>query len=66
MTKRMPWWDRLNGALIPYLGPPPLGPYDEPEQPAVATRACPLCGSSMDAHVFDRAPGRPIDVRCPS
>ena len=63
MTK---WWDRLNGALVPYIGPPPLGPYDEPEPPAVATRACPLCGSTMEQHVFDRALGRPTYVRCPA
>ena len=59
------WWDRLNGALVPYLGPPQLGPYDEaPQQPA-SEKACPLCGAVMSAHEIDRAPGRPSYVHCP-
>jgi len=57
---------RLNRALVPYLGPPQLGPYDEPEQPAVATRACPMCHRPMEEHTFDRAPGRPTYLECPS
>jgi hypothetical protein len=62
---RAPWWDRLNGALIPYLGPPPLGPYDQPEPPAVAGRACPLCGRPMGEHEMNRGENRPTYMRCP-
>lgn len=60
------WFDRLNRALVPYLGPPRLGPYDEPAQPAVATRACPMCHRPMSEHNFDRAPGRPTYLECPT
>jgi len=62
----MAWWDKLNKALYPYLGPPPLGPYDEAEQPASATKGCPMCGRPMGEHVMDRAPGRPTYMACPT
>ena len=60
------WFDRLNRALVPYLGPPKLGPYDEPELPAVATRECPMCHHPLSEHSFDRAPGRPTYMECPA
>ena len=60
------WFDRLNRALVPYLGPPKLGPYDEPPLPAVATRSCPMCHRPMSEHTFDRSPGRPTYVGCPT
>ena len=28
MIAKAPWWDRLNRLLLPYIGPPPLGPYE--------------------------------------
>jgi hypothetical protein len=54
MKARIPWWDRLNGALVPYIGPPPLGPYNETPLPPVAEKACPLCARPMHEHRFDR------------
>ena len=50
-----PWWDRLNRALVPYIGPPPLGPYGEEPLAPTAAKACPLCGKAMDLHEFDRS-----------
>jgi hypothetical protein len=55
----------LNGRLLPFLGPPPLGPYDD-EVP-VAERPvarCPLCGAPMTEHDIDRS-GERTQLRCP-
>lgn len=66
MTTKAAWWDRLNAALVPYLGPPVLGPYDQPPLPDSALRPCPLCGEPMSGHALDRSAGRPTYLRCPS
>ena len=55
MTNKAPWWDRLNGALRPYIGPPPLGPYNEEPLPPTEDKACPLCGKPMALHEFTRS-----------
>ena len=52
--KKEPWWDRLNRRLFPYIGPPPLGPYNEAPLPPTAKEACPLCGQEMSIHTFVR------------
>lgn len=57
MTDRQPWWDRLNRKLFPYLGPPPLGPYNEEPLPPTGPKPCPLCGQAMDLHEFERTAG---------
>ena len=62
---RVPWWDKLNFALYPYLGPPKLGPYDQEPLPDATLKPCPLCGVAMSEHVMDRAEGRPTYMRCP-
>jgi hypothetical protein len=49
------WWDRLNRALFPYIGPPPLGPYNEEPLPPTGEKACPLCGQAMSLHSFERS-----------
>ncbi|QAY74842.1 hypothetical protein ET445_03360 [Agromyces protaetiae] len=60
--------DRLNAKLLPYIGPPPLGPYDEPvvdaDHPAPVP-TCPLCGEPMPDHVIDRS-GPRTQLHCPS
>jgi hypothetical protein len=58
-------YQRFNDRLFPWLGPPPLGPYDQPEPPAVATRACPLCGAAMSEHEVDRS-GERTQLYCPT
>jgi hypothetical protein len=67
MTKRrLPWWDRLNGVLMPYIGPPQLGPFDQPALPPTGPKACPLCGLPMDAHEIERGEGRTATrIHCP-
>jgi len=55
--------DRLNRRLFPWLGPPPLGPYDDPPK-ATAPPACPMCDAPMPEHVIDRSGPRTL-VRCP-
>jgi hypothetical protein len=55
--------ERLNARLLPYLGPPPLGPYNE--EPALARpAACPLCGARMSEHDIDRS-GERTQLHCP-
>ena len=55
--------DRLNAKLLPYIGPPPLGPYDEAPKPTTAP-ACPLCGEPMADHAIDRS-GERTQLHCP-
>ena len=60
------FFNRLNRRLFPYLGPPPLGPYDQPAPPAREGLACPLCGALMSEHTFDRSDTqRPTKIYCP-
>jgi len=56
--------DRLNNRLRPYIGPPPLGPYDAEPTPPTAGGTCPLCGSPMDSHEIDRS-GPRTQLYCP-
>ena len=55
----------LNGRLLPFIGPPPLGPYDD-ETPAQErpVALCPLCRAPMSAHDIDRS-GERTQLRCP-
>ena len=64
MTVRLPWWDRLNNLLRPYIGPPPLGPYDQ--APEVHPTGCPICGMPMAEHVVERTDNRPTRLHCPT
>jgi hypothetical protein len=60
------WADRLNRKLFPYLGPPALGPYDEPPLPPTGPKACPICGARMDTHVIQRGTATvPTRMICP-
>jgi len=49
----------LNRTLLPWIGPPPLGPYTEvPDSVVRAERAqsvCPICGELMTRHTVDRS-----------
>ena len=55
----------LNARLLPIIGPPPLGPYDDevPVQERPVAR-CPLCGAPMTEHDIDRS-GERTQLRCP-
>lgn len=55
--------NRLNARLLPYIGPPPLGPYDDAPAPS-RPPACPLCGVAMAEHEIDRSFER-TQLRCP-
>jgi hypothetical protein len=60
------WWDRLNGALLPYIGPPPLGPFDQDALPPTTEKACPLCGAPMSRHEIERSGGNVATrLHCP-
>lgn len=52
---RIRWWDRLNRALYPYMGPAQLGSRDEPPPVSSIGKPCPLCGQSMLEHTVERA-----------
>jgi hypothetical protein len=57
-------FDRLNRRLLPYIGPPPLGPYDEAPVDR-APKLCPLCGRPMSLHEIDRS-GERTQLYCPA
>lgn len=57
---------RLNRMLFPWIGPPPLGPYDTAPERDRTAAPCPLCGLPMADHEFDRSvPDRPTRFYCP-
>ena len=64
---RSHWWDRLNHALYPYLGPAQLGSPSEPARVSSVGKPCPLCGVSMLEHTVERASDwtTPSRLRCP-
>lgn len=55
----------LNNTLRPYIGPPPLGPYNEEPLPPASASACPLCGRLMSEHIVDRS-GERTQLYCPT
>ncbi|MCU1586044.1 MAG: hypothetical protein JWM49_2600 [Microbacteriaceae bacterium] len=65
MAAKLPWWDRLNRRLFPYIGPPPLGPFNETPLPSTLTKACPICGHPMSDHEIERRDNRPTQIHCP-
>ena len=58
------FFNRLNRRLFPWLGPPPLGPYDQPVPEPARERACPLCGAPMSQHTKGVGDGRTL-LYCP-
>jgi hypothetical protein len=56
----------LDGKLVPRLGGPDLGPYDEESEESVRTHdACPLCGHPMGEHQIDRSHPNAVLI-CPA
>jgi hypothetical protein len=49
----------INRTLFPWIGPPPLGPYnvvsEEEAEAAKAASVCPICGELMSVHEIDRS-----------
>ncbi len=64
MSERRRWWERLNRALLPYMGPAQVGPYDDPPEPVA--KVCPLCGRPMDEHVIERSATAATRLHCPA
>ncbi len=65
--EKLPWWDRLNRMLMPYIGPPALGPYDQAPLPPTGPKPCPLCGAPMSEHEIERAAHpTPTRIICPT
>lgn len=54
----------LDAKLLPVLGPPPLGPYDQ-EAPRTDAATCPLCTRRIDEHTIERDHGHAFLV-CPA
>jgi hypothetical protein len=66
VKEKLPWWDRLNRMLMPYIGPPELGPYDEPPLAPTGPKPCPICGAPMAEHEIERAEWpTPTRIHCP-
>jgi hypothetical protein len=67
VKQKLPWWDRLNGALLPYIGPPPLGPFDQEPLAPTAQKPCPICGAAMADHEIERSGGNTATrLHCPA
>lgn len=59
------FFDRVDRALLPALGPPPISEAGEDQGVPREQRACPLCGHPMFEHVIDHS--RPNTVfECPT
>ena len=63
--ERLPWWERLNKSLRPFMGPAQLGPFDEAPRPSSTGKPCPLCGAPLDTHVIERGAGS-TRLHCPA
>jgi len=58
------FFNRMNRRLFPWIGPPPLGPYDQAAPEPARERGCPLCGAPMAQHTRGQSEGRTL-LRCP-
>jgi len=58
------WYTYLNRKLIRFAGPAAVGPYETTPEPSRAERPCPLCGTPMSQHTFDRTGPKPL-MFCP-
>ncbi|MFE1663210.1 hypothetical protein [Microbacterium sp. P02] len=58
------WYAWFNTRLIRVAGPAAVGPYDTVPEPERSERPCPLCGSAMSLHSFDRSGPKPL-MHCP-
>lgn len=58
------WYEFVNSRLIRAAGPASVGPYETTPEPSRTERPCPLCGSAMSVHTFDRSGPKPL-MHCP-
>lgn len=58
------FYNWANAKMLPYIGPPPLGPYGEEPLPPTSGSNCPLCGHLMSEHEIDRT-GPRTQLHCP-
>jgi len=67
VNTRTRWWDRLNRAVFPFMGPAQLGPGRGGERPAARLTTCPVCGAEMRDHVVQRTSDQhtPTRLVCP-
>jgi hypothetical protein len=59
------FFDRIDDALWPVFGPPPITEGDGGEGTPRDERACPLCGHPMFEHVIDRSTSNAVLI-CPT
>lgn len=60
------WWEKLNKAIFPFMGPAQLGPFDQEPLPPAENKACPLCGQPITLHTFVRSQDRNATrMHCP-
>ena len=59
------FFDRVDRALLPVFGPPPLTDRDQEEGLPRDQRSCPLCGHPMFEHVIDHSTPNTV-LECPT
>jgi len=67
-ARRGNWAAWINRTLLPWIGPPPVGPYPVIVEAEVEERkkaaVCPICGQLMSRHEVDRT-GERTQIRHP-
>jgi hypothetical protein len=59
------FFDRVDRALLPVFGPPPLTAESEEDTTPLDQRACPICGHPMFEHVVDHSTSNTVLI-CPT
>lgn len=59
------FFDRLDRALTPAFGPPPVLHEKPVEELPLGDRSCPICGAVIFEHRFDEHDGNVL-VNCPT
>ncbi len=59
------FFDRVDRALMPVFGPPPISDGRDEDTTPLDERACPICGHPMFEHVVDHSTPNTVLV-CPT
>lgn len=59
------FFDRVDRALLPVFGPPPLSGGEDEDTTPRDQRACPICGHPMFEHVVDHSTPNTVLI-CPT